>query len=46
VILPPSAEPLKVGAGVAYFGRVSGMVGVAPTRISFTRIPGFDRRVN
>lgn len=36
----------EFGASVIHFGTMHGMKEAAPTRIAFTQIPDFDRRVN
>lgn len=36
----------EFGASVIHFGAMHGLKDVAPTRIAFTQIPDFDRRVN
>jgi DNA polymerase-4 len=35
----------EFGASMAYFGGMWGMQDAAPTRVAFTQIPDFDRRV-
>ncbi len=37
---------LEFGASVVHFGGMHGMKDAAPSRIAFTQIPDFDRRVN
>jgi DNA polymerase-4 len=36
----------EFGASVIHFGAMHGMKDAAPTRVAFTQIPDFDRRVN
>jgi DNA polymerase-4 len=36
----------EFGASVIHFGAMHGMKNAAPTRVAFTHIPDFDRRVN
>jgi DNA polymerase-4 len=36
----------EFGASVIHFGTMHGLKDAAPTRVAFTQIPDFDRRVN
>ena len=36
----------EFGASVVYLGAMFGMRDAAPSRVAFTQIPDFDRRVN
>ena len=36
----------EFGASIVHFGGMQGLKDAAPTRIAFTSIPDFDRRVN